>query len=404
VTLTTTRKNSLVASASSLVNGALSAVVLLLSARFGQIEEIAAYTVMTAVLAFVSIGVAGGTTLLYVSGTEEQRLAVRSQRLIVVFPCLVAGALAAGLFYGHRGYAVPALAASAVVVVGNNLAELHYGDLTRSMRVSGSAVAVCLSKLSALGLLLIGLPLTFALAAASGIQLAVLQWLLRDSSWLGPRSLSGISVRRAWAGSRANGWLMGYSLAELFNGRAATVVLSLVASPKLMGSFGAVVSVGQAIGTVFYSTLQVPMAARVRNRHGLSTGSAAHREIEIATVLGSVVVGVLVVLSAPWLTQDVLNLPVADAADWLCVFGLALPFTTANRALTLTAIGEGNYRLAARISLTIAGILAAGLALGVPLWAAMGAAVATLCAEALTTVVVGVRQLRAVRRSRTVEM
>jgi O-antigen/teichoic acid export membrane protein len=80
-----------------------------------------------------------------------------------------------------------------------------------------------------------------------------------------------------------------------------------------------------------------------------------------------------------------------------------MPFTTVNRALTLTAIGEGNYRLAARTSLTIAGLLTVGLALGVPLWAAMGAAVATLIAEAVTTGIVGLRQLRSARRFRTLQ-
>ena len=67
---------------STLVGGLLNAVLIALAARRGEISEIAAFTVMMAVLAIVGVAVGGGSGVLYLSGDDADRQAVRSQRVL----------------------------------------------------------------------------------------------------------------------------------------------------------------------------------------------------------------------------------------------------------------------------------------------------------------------------------
>ncbi len=171
-------RNSAIAAGAVAVNGALSAVLLAFCAAFGQTGEIAAYTVMTSALAFVSIVAGGGSALLYVNGTEEQRAQVRSQWILIVVPAVLVGSLVAGEFYRHRGYGVVALAASGVIVLGNNLAQLQIADFNRRMRFLASAVLMCGSKAVSLLLVLVGVKLTVSLAVVGLVQLAVAEAVL----------------------------------------------------------------------------------------------------------------------------------------------------------------------------------------------------------------------------------
>ncbi|MEH1056632.1 hypothetical protein V6U89_15635 [Micromonospora sp. CPCC 206171] len=97
----------MIASASGLASGLLNAAVLALSARTGQTGEIATYAVVTAALTLVAVAVAVGSPLLYLSGDAGQRRAVRSQRVFLTLPTMLAvGAAAATLAAEVLGLAV----------------------------------------------------------------------------------------------------------------------------------------------------------------------------------------------------------------------------------------------------------------------------------------------------------
>jgi O-antigen/teichoic acid export membrane protein len=380
-------RNSALAAGAVIGNGLLSAAILALCAAFGQTGEIAAYTVMTSVLAFVSIVAGGGSALLYVNGTEEQRAQVRSQWLLVLVPSLLIGAVVVGEFYGRRGYSGTALAASGVIVLGNGLAQLQLGDFSRQMRFAASAVLMCGSKASSLLLVLLGVPLTAALAVAGLGQLVVGELVLGAHGSLRRISVRRLSFREALKAYHMNRHLFGFAVGDLYVARLATIVLSLTATPAVMGSYGTIVTAYQAIGGVVQSALQVPMVAHARSRLGIAaTKPSALFSVAVALICAipaAVCVGVL----APWLTGTVLSLPHRGAAAWLALFMLALPFMAVTRAFMLTRIGDGDYPWATKAMALLALLLTVAVALGIPWLGPLGASAATAAAEIVTLAV-----------------
>jgi O-antigen/teichoic acid export membrane protein len=374
-------RNSAVAGGAVVVNGVLSAAVLAWCAAHGQTGEIAAYTVMTSALAFVVIVAGGGSALLYINGDEDQRTLVRSQWMLVLVPAIVVGAAVVGGFYWWRGYAAGALGAGGVIVLGNALAQLQASDFSRRMRFVASAVLMCGSKAVSLLLVLVGVPLTGALAVVGLVQLVVGEVMLGEHGSLRRIRARQLSMRDAIAAYKSNRHLFGYAVGELYVARVATVVLSLVATPTVMGSFGTVVTAYQAIGGVVQSALQVPMVARARSRLGIEyTNHSTVFSVGVALICAlpaAIGVGVL----APWLTGSLLALPQRQAARWLGLFMVALPFMAVTRALMLTRIGDGEYRWATRAMGLLALLLTGAVAVGVPVFGPLGAAGATAAAE-----------------------
>jgi O-antigen/teichoic acid export membrane protein len=385
--------NSAVAAGAVGVNGLLSAALLALTAASGQTGEIAAYTVMTSALAFVSIIAGGGSALLYVNGTEEQRVLVRSQYALVVLPSLLVGSIAVGEFYRQRGYGAIALAASAVIVLGNNLAQLQVADFSRRMRFLANAVLMCGSNAVSLVLVVFGVPMTVSLAVVGLVQLAVGEVMLGPTGSLRSVRLRQLSFRHALTGYHTNWYLFGYAVGDLYVARLTTIVVSLVASPAVMGSFGTVVTAYQGIGGVVQSALQVLMVARARSRLGIEYAKHSTLFSVAVALVCSVPAAAVVAALAPWLTRSLLALPHPASAGWLALFMLALPFMAVSRAFMLNRVGDGHYRWAAAAMGLLAALLTVAVAIGVS-WPGrpgqsgpLGAAVATAVAEILTLAV-----------------
>lgn len=380
-------RNAAIAAGAVVVNGVLSAAILALCESLGQTGEVAAYTVITSALAFVLIILAGGSALLYVNGTEEQRALVRSQWIVVVVPGLLLAAAVVGEFYRQRGFSGTALAASGVVVLGNALAQLQLADFSRQMRFLAGAVLTCGSKAASLAMVLCGVPLTVALAAAGLVQLAVGEVVLGKGGSLRGVRLRRPSFRDAIAAYRSSRHLFGFALGDLYVARFPTLVLSLVATPAVMGSFGAVVTAYQAICGVIQSALQVPMVARARSRLGIEQGRhSAYFSVAVALAC-AVPMAASVAWLSPWLTGTLLSLP-RPAAGWLALFMLSLPFMAVTRALMFNGLGDGEYGRATTAFGLLATLLTVTVAIGVPRFGPMGAAGAAAAAELLTLAVI----------------
>ncbi|MGC4749772.1 hypothetical protein ACLQ28_29555 [Micromonospora sp. DT201] len=386
-------RHSLVASSTNLLNGLLNAALLALSARHGQTDEIGAYVAVTAALSLVSIVVAGGSPLLYISGDAEQRRAVRSQWVFVTLPCMVLGTVVIGSLYSRSGYEWPTMLAIALVTIGNHQADFQLGDLTRDLRFVSTAVAVCGCKVPALVMVALGEPLSSALLTAAVIQFVAAEAFLGRRSWLRPRLLVELSPRRAFSAFRMNRHLFTYSIAEYWGGRMTTVLLSLLVTPSVMGAFGAVFSVYQAQTSVLTAALRVSLVGRVRRRQGIDNANSG-RQGELVAIAGAVTMTVVSVVAAPWIVGDLLRLPAHGPAVWLILLAVALPCMTIVRAVTLNQIGDASYRQATRI-MVLNAVLITPLALAaVPLAGPTGAATATLAAEVLTGAVLGLALVR----------
>jgi O-antigen/teichoic acid export membrane protein len=391
-------RNSAIAAGAVVGNGLLSAAMLALSAASGQVDEIAAYTVVTSALAIVLIVVGGGSTLLYLNGTEDERSLVRSQWTLVVLPSLLLGAVAVSAFYvWWRGYSPTALAAAGVVVFGNGLAQLQTADFSRQMRFLAGASLLCGSKATSLLMVVFGVPLTVALATAGLAQFLVGEVMLGRQGSLRLEHVRRLSGRSAVAAYRSGGSLFGYAVGEQYVARLGTVVLSLVATRAVMGSFGTVVTAYQAIGGVVQSALQVPMVARARSRLGIESANHPARFSVAVALVCSVPMAAVVAGLSPWLTGALLSLPHRQSAGWLALFMLALPFMAVTRALMFDWIGDGHYRRATYAVGLLAAVLTVTVAVGVPWFGPIGAAGATAAAEMSVLAVL----LVFARRSRT---
>ena len=381
-------RNSAVAALAVVGNGALSAAILALCSSLGQTDEIAAYAVVTAAMAFVAIFLAGGSPLLYLNGTDEQRALVRSQWAFVVLPGLLIGSIAVAAFYAWRGYDVAALAAACVVVLGNGLAQLQTADFSRRMRFLSSALLLCGSKAASLLMVLAGAPLTVALGVMGLVQIVVGEAILGRLGRFRRAIVGRPSVSGAVTAYRSSWHLFGYAVGDLYVIRAPTVVLSILATPAVMGSFGAVVTAYQAIGGVVQSALQVPMAARARDRLGIERSKHPAGFSIAVGLVGAIPGAITVALLAPWLTGRLLKLPDPDAATWLTVFMIGLPFLAVTRALMFNWIGDAQYGRATRAVFVLAAVQAVTVAVGVPWLGARGAAGATAAAEVVAMLVI----------------
>lgn len=374
----------LLVTGSTLLGGLLNAVLIALAARRDEYSEIAAFTVMTAVLAVVAVAAGGGSGLLYISGTEAERSAVRSQRALAVQPALWLAAGLVTLFYGVRGYSWPALVAAALVFCGNNIAELSLAQLNRDRRFVRCALPTCLSKTGAILAFVGGAPLTVALLVGTVLNLILLETLAGSSSALRTVWRDRPSLATARRGYASSGPLTTFTLLELWALRAPSIGLSLVVPVNVMGNFGAVASAYQALLSVFQSGLLMLLSLRSRRRHGLEEEHApSARGTEILSLVTGLLSTVTLVVVAPVLTGVVLQLDSAEAATWLRILALAVPFYLLNRLVATNAIGDARYTDAARIGVGLAALATFALAVGVPTLGATGAVLATLTAEAL---------------------
>lgn len=382
------RRASILSSSSGLVSVLLNAAMVALSARHGQTHEIAAYTLVTAVIALVAIAAGGGSPLLYVSGDSAQRRAVRGQWLFIVLPSVTVGIVLVVAFYTRHGYQWSPLVAVGVVAIGNNLAQLQLGDLARQMRFAVSAAVVCGSKLPAVLLVAAGVRLTTALLLATVVQFVAMEVALHRTSWLRRAGLAQLSLREAVSVFRTNRVLFTYAVAESYSARASSVVLSLFATPAQMGCFGAVAGAYQALGGVLTAGAHVSMVARARHRHGLDEKLVRNWSLEIMAILAAVAAAGCAIVAAGWVTGTILQLPIAESADWLRVLVIALPFMLITRSVALNCIGDGDYRSATKVSLVVAAIITPAAVLAVPVLGPSGAAYSTLLAESVTVALI----------------
>ena len=377
-----TLRNFVVVTGSGLLGGLLNALLIGLAARRGEIAEIAAYTAISALLAVVAVMVGGGSsTMLYVSGTEEERVAIRSQRVMVVLPALALTALVAIFVYRRLDYSILALVATALVFMCNSFGELPLAQLYRDLRFIRIPVPVVLSKTVTLATFLLGAPLTTALLVGAVSNIVVIELLTGKHSTLSALRHSAPTVAAARRAFRSGRALYAYSLAELYALKAPSVGLSLVIPVPVMGAFGAVAVVYQALLTVFQSGLYMVLSLRSRNRSEQDTASARRHHAETLSLFTGVLCALIIFVVAARLTTSVLRLNMPEAATWLRLFGATVPFVLINRIIAMRAIADGQSAKAARIIVSLAGLTTVSLAVAVPLLGVTGGVLSTFFAE-----------------------
>ena len=294
-------------------------------------------------------------------------------------PSLCVAAAVVLALYSGRGYPVGALLATAGAFIANNLAELPLGQLYRDLRFRLVALPTLVSKVGAVAVFVPGAPVTVALLVGAVLNLALFEVLAGKQAplrllWRDRPSLA--AARRAFRSGRG---LYAYTLAELLALRVPALGLSLVVPLTVMGIFGTVATAFQAVLTVLQSGLNMVLSLRAR-----AGGGRQHRrfDAEALSIGAGLLAAAVIEIAAPRLTSGVLALPEPEAATWLRVLGLALPFFLVNRIAATHAIADGHHTRAARIAACLAVCTTVALVVATPLAGVTGGALATLIGEA----------------------
>lgn len=323
--------------AASVLGGVISAGTIAVVARRGEIGDIAAFTVMTALMGLAAGVSAGGSSLRYLTGDAAARRATRLHRLVVVVPVLLLVAVSGTFFYAALGFTPLALAAVGATAFVSNLGELHFSALQKQLRFKRMILTGLAGKVCAISAVLIGFRLPLALLMASVVQLVLLERGLGSASWL-RKGLAEVCARPARPRLRPP--LMAYSYIELYTSRIAVLVLALVVDPVTIGHYGIVLSAYAALSGAAYAAMQVPLARRVQRRDGRHPSGSASLSIEPALLLLTCAAAGVFAFSAPALAS-VLGLPPASTQVWMTLLAMTLPAYLANRMFATYSIADG---------------------------------------------------------------
>jgi O-antigen/teichoic acid export membrane protein len=249
--------------------------------------------------------------------------------------------------------------------------------------------------------------LPFALLVGAIAQLVILEVLSHEDDRISraiespAKALFWVRCWRTLLGARAIGT---FTVLAFAASRLDSFVLSIFAGPVITGAYGAVYSVYLAAVGVLFGALQVVVPLR---RNALDGAPTSHRRItalrHVCLIAGAIVGGVMA-WQAPRIARSVLTDRSGDAAAWLAILAISVPFLLANRSSAMEAIARRNYWGAARVvAIPALGGLVILLVL-VPTIGATGAALATCTQEILGTVAIGILWLSRLNGRRQVKV
>lgn len=397
LSLRQTRVAATISSAATLTSGLLGVVVLILIARAGRSEEIGAYTAGTVAAAMFANVLSVGTTMHYVAGRREERAAVAAWRVLIVFPSTCALVLASALFYGHRGYAPLEVVASGLAVALNNIAELAYATLQRSLRITAAAVVVVMSKAIVLVLVLLNWSLAAGVLFAALIQLLILELLCRQESCVTMVVRAKRRMSLAVSGPKGTLSLGAFSVSEMVAGRFDSFLISVVSSPHTTGVYGVVYTVFSSLAGVLYAGVNIvlPLYRRALDEKSDVMATSALK-LESAATAVACITAVFLLAFGSTITTMVLGRHDRQAVVWIMVLALALPPLIYSRSVALRQVASRRYGEAARIIVpaTIVGLIV--YVVVIPTKGPIGGPLGTVLQE----VVACVLAIRLVRRRR----
>lgn len=362
----------------SIVSGGLSVLALLLVARMGREAELGAYTAGTVTSSVAAFVLTCGTTLHYTIATERERVAVQQWRLRRVAPVMISLSMILALVYAHRGFDGPAVLAAGLAIAFNSLSEIHYANLQRRLRYGFVALSVVGSKLIVLAAVS-RINLSYAILVAACGQLFFLEltapWAISTAT---TRPLKGTMLHY---GLRPAAPLAAYTISDGLAGRFDSLLISLTSTPSTTGRYGLIYSIFSSIAGILYAATQVilPFHHRVLGDRALSRRPVL--QVQWATTAVAGIGSVLTWFLGPTIVAHALGHRDAEAALWLRLLGLALPFLITARSVALRKVAERSYRQA---MLIIVPAVLTGLAVYcvmIPLSGPIGGPIGTLVQE-----------------------
>jgi hypothetical protein len=342
------RREAMLSPGISLSAAVGSALMLLIAARQGQFQEIAAFGAGSGAGVLLAVLVSGGTTLAYASGDEPLRRGISRARLRLAGPALLAGAVLVGLAYeGFTALSFAGVCAGGMTAAVNHVGELEIADLQRALRIRRLIALIVAGRAGGIALALAGVGFGLCMLAATTIS-----WIL----------MAAASGRRATApaGDPPNAARRAYTSAltvfvavEAAVARIPFVAAPWVADPFAAGILVTILSTQQSVSGVLTAPSLTAMAVRARTgRERGDLVSWARSLNRSAVALAILATTALIVLRQPVLVA--LNVAQLSAASlWWTLACLALPLRALNCARQYTRVSDGDARAATTLQLAI---------------------------------------------------
>jgi len=313
----------------ALLNVLLTAGAVFLAAHAGMLPDIAGYSAGVGVVAVAAVLAAGGTTLTFVTGSDEARHAVRRVRTRITVPILVAAALAGAAFYGETSDVSPwSVLLGGITVAATNLVEIESAVLQAHEQILRWAFVVLVSRGTVVCLILAGVGFSVAMAVGAVATLFGAYLFARRFATRKPPGQGSLrrAMRTAYKPSLAT-----VAMLDVFINRSPYVIAPLVLPTATAGAIAVMFNTQQGLGGLALSGLYTSMTIRSQER--TDPGAQARMQVLERRLLAVAIALATASIAATPLIVSMLNLnalPWTDTA-WV-LLALAIPLIAWNRA------------------------------------------------------------------------
>lgn len=307
----------------------LSAATAIVAAHRNLFIDIAAYSAGLGAAAIVSTVIGGGTSLTYVTGDFDARLAVRAVRTKFIAPTLALTAIVVGAALHQQNQHLPlySLVLGGLTIMLNQLGELEAASLQRQGRITTWTVIATGSRLVSLAAIFLGTRYSIAMTFGSFIFLLTLIAATRkDHEFRDPKPPLRMAMRRAYFPSHSL-----ISVLEVVIVRLPFLIAPMLTSAAAAGAFAILLSATQSVSGLITSTLYSVMTMR-GHRTDAQHASRPLRNMEMLVLASSVPVALIGAATTNAIIK-IFNLSDIQSSDtiWLLLI-VALPAVALNRA------------------------------------------------------------------------
>jgi hypothetical protein len=336
----------LISPAVQVLGAVMTAGTAVLASRQHQLSDIAAYSAGVGITALLGVLVGGGTALVYVTGDDQDRAAVRLLRWRLLGPLMAGLTVLSAAIYTRVApeLAILGVALGGATVVITNLAGLDAAALQRERKMSWWGAASLFGRL--LPLIMVAFEGRYSIAMTCGSAATLILNIAARRRLSGtPKPVPEPFIRMVRRAYQPRFGLL--ALLDVILLRAPFIAGPLVAQSTVAGAFATLFSAQQSVTGLMTTGLFTIMTIRGADRGRESMGH--HRGTENFLVLGALPAALAAMVLTPvalWLFG--LQYVSGSASIWLWLM-LDVPLVVANRACQYRLLNEGRTQDALRL-------------------------------------------------------
>jgi hypothetical protein len=375
-----------------LVSAACTAGTAIVAARQSQFVDIAAYSAGLGIAAFLAVLIGGGTSLIYVTGDDADRQAVRAVRWRFIAPAMSLFAIGFSIAYSQLTPDLPlmSIVLGGATVILNNLTGLESASLQRHGKMGLWAAATVVSK--ALPLIAVMIGGRYSIAMTAGALLGLIMCAALAKSFAADRVKIQMPFRKVVQKAYRPSFGL-IALLDVLMLRLPFVLAPTVTDASTAGAFSTLLSAQQSITALITTGLYTIMTIRgttLRRNFDL-----AHSGSERFLVLSAVPVSVIGALFASQ-AVSLFHVETIDSATAMWgILMLAVAPIALNRAAQYRQLTHENPMAAIRLIGVICVIIVAVCLVAIPTHSVRLLASAILIGELAGSAYVTIQWVRA---------